>query len=252
MTLLRFFCLIAFYNPIVANCDDLIANPGLNDALVAYAGGLDESASRLLRPLADRDIAIAQLLLARLYVHSPLVKRDCSGGINLLVRSSSNGNAEAAFELGHLYRRGHCVPTSGSKAVAAFRIAEELGHSQAPTALGGLYLGWDDVDANHSAAVEWFKKGALMFDSEACYQLGRLFSGASQIPPDFQEAYKWFEIAASFAFSASYDYERAIADRDRLREKMSPLQSIAASAQAKQELQTIISRNRMRRVARGS
>ncbi len=250
MTALKLFCLIAFLIPIAGNCEGLKAHSELNDALVAYASGLDESASKLLRPLADNDIAIAQLLLARLYVHSPLLKRDCSGGLSLLVRSYSNGNAEAALELGHLYRRGHCVQKSGTKAVAAFRIAEELGHTEAPTALGRLYLGWDDIDPDHAAAVKWFKEGALMFDSEACYQLGRLYSGAGQIPPDFQEAYKWFEIAASFAFSSTYDYERALADRDRVRERLSPSEAIGASTRAKHEMQILISRNRMRRVAR--
>lgn len=221
----------------------------LNDALVAYASGADEKAVQLLPPFAEQEIAIAQWLLGRLYLYSPLIPRDCDAGVAMLVRSFANGNAEAGFDLGNLFRVGHCVRQSGSDAISALLQAHELGHTGAATALGELYLGGQDVEANHKVAAEWFQTGAAMFDTEACYQLGRLFSENSQLSRDYEEAYKWFGLASQFAPSFSEQHSRAVRARDRIREHLAPWQVQAASTEAHRELKLLVSRNRLRKTS---
>jgi TPR repeat protein len=219
------------------------------EAMIAYVGGDDTKAFILLSPLAEQDVAIAQLFLARLLIHSPLIAQDCDLGVRWLARSLRNGSGEAAYDMGQLFRRGHCVEQSDLMALDAFLSADAMGYPDAPGAVGTLYLGTEEIAPNHQAAIQWLKKGAAMFDADACFQLGILYAGYGEIPRDDGEAYKWFDISASFAFSSSDRYERAIAYRDRIREKLSPMEVEQANADASRELISLLRRNRQRGVA---
>jgi uncharacterized protein len=226
--------------------DNFTALSQFTEAMIAYAGGDDKKAFNLLFPLAEQDIAIAQLFLGRLLIHSPLIANDCDLGVHWLARSIRNGSGEAAYDMGQLFRRGHCVQQSDIRALDAFLSADAMGHPEAPGAVGNLYLGTEHVPPNHQAAIKWLKKGAAMFDADACFQLGILYTGYGENQRDDAEAYKWFDISASLAFSSSDRYERAIAYRDRIREQLSPMEVQQAGADATRDLIALLRLNRQR------
>ena len=239
--------LLAGLLPCEGRCADRADAPPteFNDAIVAFASGEDAKAVALLSPLAERDVAIAQLLLSRLYLHSPLIPRDCDSGVKWLSKSGQNGNAEAAYDLGNLFRRGYCVWQSEERALEALLRAAALGHSAAASAIGDLYLGAGELAPDTIVAIEWFKRGAALFEYDASFALGLVFS-AGGITTDYREAYIWFDIAACYAFYASDHYEGAVTHRDAVRERLSPVEIAIARAEADRRLTTFVNENRKR------
>lgn len=239
--------LLAGLLPYEGSCADRADAPPteLNDAIVAFASGEDAKAVALLSPLAERDVAIAQLLLGRLYLHSPLIPRDCDNGVKWLSKSGQNGNAEAAYDLGNLFRRGYCVWQSEERALDSLLRAAALGHVTAAGVIGELYLGHGELAPNTSVAIEWFRKGAALFDYDSAFALGLLYS-AGGVTTDYREAYIWFDIAACYAFYASDHYEGAVTRRDAVRERLSPVEIAMARAETDRRLTTFLRENRLR------
>ena len=98
----------------------------------------------------------------------------------VLLRSlADQGNAQAQFNLGFMYQRGHGVPQDYAQAAKWFRLAADQANAWAQGMLGIMYQAGDGV------------------------------------PQDYVEAHKWFNLSAAWAPDADIR-ERAVKARDEL------------------------------------
>ena len=204
----------------------------LNDGILAFATHEHTEAIRLLRPLAENGQPLAQLLLGRIYVHSNSVTRDCGSGVSWLIRASDLGNAEAAFELADLYKRGHCVAPNESIALNWYIKAAEEGYPAAPNAVAEIYLGSDKLAPDYPASLRWFLRAVRLFDKSACFHIGTIYAQGRGVPTDYKEAYKWFELSLLLTPYYGDEWDRALTARDRVREQLMPAQVAEADADA--------------------
>ncbi len=73
---------------------------------------------------------------------------------------AEQGNAEAQFNLGNMYRKGLGVPQDYAEAVNWFRKAAEQGHAKAQLFLGNMYFFGQGVSKDYVQAYMWFNLAA--------------------------------------------------------------------------------------------
>ena len=104
---------------------------------------------------------------------------------------------------------------------AAIRSAAEQGDAQAQFALGTMYRDGQGVAQDHAAALRWWRKAAELGVVDAQLALGNIYAGGSGVARDNVQAYMWFHIVT---FQTGHDWLRGIAgsNRDALAARMTP------------------------------
>jgi hypothetical protein len=215
----------------------------LNDGILAYAVGDHAKAIRLLLPFAEINQPLAELLLGRIYVHSPWAAHDCGRGAGWLARAADHGNAEAAFDLGDLYKRGDCVAKSETAALQWFMKAAAEGYQVAPYAIAKIYLGSSDQAPDYAASIRWLLRAVKLFDGGACYRLGMMYARGEGVNKNYEAAFKWFELSSLLSAHYGNEPEPARDARDRIREQLTPAQVAFANADADRMLAALIEEN---------
>ena len=113
----------------------------LNDGLIAYAGEDYALALRLLEPLANRDMSLAQLFVGRLFAKKLGTPQNCELAVTWLTRAARNGNADAASDLATFSEQGHCVSHSTSQALKWYEVAAANGDQYARIPLARFISG---------------------------------------------------------------------------------------------------------------
>ncbi len=70
---------------------------------------------------------------------------------------AEQGNAEAQFNLGNMYRKGLGVPQDYAEAVKWYRKAAEQGYAEAQFNLGSMYYHGYGVPQDYAQAHMWYK-----------------------------------------------------------------------------------------------
>lgn len=78
--------------------------------------------------------------------------------INALILIAEQGDAQAQFRLGMMYRKGVGVAKNCEKAFKWLKKAAEQGHSNAQILLGTMYDSGEGVEQNEQEALKWYKK----------------------------------------------------------------------------------------------
>ena len=86
---------------------------------------------------------------------------------------AEQGNAEAQFMLGNLYREGLGVPLSDTKAVTWYWLAADEGHAHAQLSLGIMYATGRGVTQDIVLAHMWFELAAAQGNRDALSNLKR-------------------------------------------------------------------------------
>ena len=209
----------------------------LNDGLIAYLNQEFSVAFRLLHPLAEKNVPLAQMLVGRLFAKGYGTPQNCELAVEWLVRAAQRGNAEAAFDLASFSEQGNCVPPSASQALAWYQIAAAIGDVRAPNSMGEIYLGRGDIAPDFQKAVFWFERAVMLFDANGYYHLGEMYARGQGVPKDNLEAYKWFYLSAGFAYPGE-DRDKIIRARDAIREDLMPAQVAKATRRAEEWLST--------------
>ena len=116
-------------------------------------------------------------------------------GLRLL---AEQGNAEAQFNLGLLYDRGHGVPKDKREALRWYRLAAAQGDTFAQNALGDNYWEGTGVPKDDTEAVRWWRLAAAQGFAPAQHSLGKILSGGGQgVPTDKTQAYMWLALSAA-------------------------------------------------------
>ena len=75
--------------------------------------------------------------------------------------AAEQGDAEAQFNLGHMYRKGQGVRQDDKTALKWFRLAAEQGHAEAQLVLGAMYYGGYGVSQDYITAHVWANIAAV-------------------------------------------------------------------------------------------
>ena len=82
-------------------------------------------------------------------------------------KAAEQGNAEAQFKLGEMYRQGVGVTQDFAETAKWYRKAAEQGHVAAQCNLGVCYAKGDGVEEDIDEAMKWFRKAADQGDTDA-------------------------------------------------------------------------------------
>lgn len=115
---------------------------------------------------------------------------------------------------------GLATPALADQATAIRTLAEQ-GDAEAQFALGTMYRDGQGVEQDYAEALRWWNSAADLGLADAQFALGNIYAGGAGIPQDDVLAYKWYDIVAS---RSEEDWLHAIAgsNRDALAARMSP------------------------------
>ena len=92
-----------------------------------------------------------------------------------LRRQAEQGDADAQYNLGVMYRDGAGVPQDDAEAVHWIRLAADQGNAEAQAMLGAMYSGGRGVPLDQAEAVRWIRLAAEQGDAETQFNLGFMY-----------------------------------------------------------------------------
>lgn len=121
--------------------------------------------------------------------HRLYTNGDFTAAEKIWSKLAANGDADAYYSLGQLYRRGEGVEKNLQKAREYYLKAAELGQSFAQSNLGTLYF--MDEPPNMEQAIRWWTEGASNGEVNSQYRMGVLYFNGDNLPVDRVRGYSW-------------------------------------------------------------
>ena len=138
----------------------------------------------------------AQYQLGRMYRDGTDVPQDYEKAAEWFRKAAEQGNADAQNDLGVLYELGNGVPQSYTEAANWYRKAAEQGNMYAQCNLGISYKDGNGVTQDYAEAAAWFRKAAEQGHADAQNWLGVLYENGDGVPQSYTEALNWYRKAA--------------------------------------------------------
>jgi TPR repeat protein len=116
-------------------------------------------------------------------------------GLDDLTKNAGAGNAEAQFQLGHVYEDGKAVQQDMELAAVWYRKAADQGYAPAQNDLGVMYRNGSGVLKDKEEAARWFEKAAQQCNPHGAYNLGIAYYNGDGVISDPGLAYVWLLVA---------------------------------------------------------
>ncbi len=129
---------------------------------------------------------------------------------------AKQGDSDAQFYLGGMYKKGLGVTQDYKEAVKWYRKAAEQGDYIALFYLGMMYRNGEGVIQDYKEAVKWYRKAAEQGAASAQYNLGWMYDNGHGVIQDYVYAHMWVNIAASLG------NENSLKARDLIAKEMTP------------------------------
>lgn len=142
-----------------------------------------------LRPVLT---ALAAALILVAHADPPLDELQAKAG---------EGDAEAQYQLGRAYARGHGVPVDMKRAFELFLAAAKQGHVKAMSSTGYLYIRGDGVEADPAAAAEWSRQAAEAGSPAGQMNYGWIVRTGHGVKASNHDGIAWIQKAADGGFS---------------------------------------------------
>ena len=159
----------------------------------------------LIRSLADKDNAMAQLMLANIISNT---QKDYTTGKIWYEKAAEQGNAMALYCLALIYNN----QSNFKKAFEYFHTAAELDLPDALVDCGTCYLTGNGVEKDEKKAFEYYQKGYYHKHISAAYHLGLCYMNGIIVEKNAATAVKYFKEAsdggvgaASYVLSKCYN-----------------------------------------------
>ena len=138
--------------------------------------------------------------------------KDYAQAFVLLTPLAEQGDHEAQFLLGEMYRKGEGMVKSAEEALPLLTQAAEAGHVRAQLALAQMLESGEGMEQNEDMALQWLTRAAESGDAEGELQLGLHYIRV-EAHRDFDQAAKWMRLAAGQNEpEAQYFYARLLLD----------------------------------------
>jgi hypothetical protein len=128
-------------------------------------------------------------------------EKDYAKAEKLLRPLAEKGNANAQLNLGIMYELGQGVPQDFKEAAKWYRLAAEQGNAFAQSSLGVIYRNGQGVLQNYQEAVKWIRLSAEQGNASAQSNLGAMYNTGQGVPQDYVRAHMWLNIANANADS---------------------------------------------------
>jgi len=116
--------------------------------------------------------------------------------VNDMEQLAREGDMDAQYLMGKLYRDGPLLTPDSVNARYWFAQAAHQGHMYAQYSLGKLYLS-DDVEVHDAEqGIRWLEISAQNGNDYAAYRLGKEYYKGNNAPRSYTTAAQWFERAA--------------------------------------------------------
>ena len=110
---------------------------------------------------------------------------------------AEQGDAEAQYNLGQMYRKGKGVLQDYKEAVKWYRKSAEHGLERAQNILGFMYANGKGVTQDYKEAVKWYRKSAEQGNAWAQSSLSAMYGLGKGVLQDKVYTHMWANIAAS-------------------------------------------------------
>ena len=116
--------------------------------------------------------------------------------VNDMEQLAREGDMDAQYLMGKLYRDGPLLTPDSVKARYWFRQAAQQGHMYAQYSLGKLQLS-DDIEVRAPVSgIRWLEISAQNGNDYAAYRLGKEYFKGNNVSQSYVKAAQWFERAA--------------------------------------------------------
>ena len=148
------------------------------------------------------------------------------------------------------YNFGRGVSENDSDAVGWYRKAAEVGHAGAQYALGWMYYIGDGIPQDYGEAFKWYRKAAQQGYASTQFYLGWMYENGEGVDQSYVTAHVWYNLARVHDNEKAHEYsvvsslpllfcvvhvnEKAREYRDRIAEKMTPVQIAEAQRLARE------------------
>ena len=174
----------------------LPALASMEAALSDFKKGNYGAAIKELNSLGDAGNMSAQIMLGALYNKGGAVERNDKMAASWFEKAANQGNAEAQYQLGHLYENSQ-LPKDYKLAANWYHKAAQQGSVKAQARLGVFYGEGMGVSKNTNEALLWSGKAALQGNVDAQFWLGLLYKLGDSIPQNDTLARGWLTKAAA-------------------------------------------------------
>ena len=135
---------------------------------------------------------------ARKYYYGDRAPRNINKAFRLYLQAAQNGNVEAMFIVGGMYKQGYGTPVDEGESFRWLYDAALNGRSskESERILGQSFISGTSVPQNYEEAIRWYELAAKGGDQEAQSELAFLYFSGNHVAQDYEKAKYWFNIAA--------------------------------------------------------
>lgn len=123
-------------------------------------------------------------------------QHDYPAALNAWHRAAQQGDSDAEYNLGQLYRLGHGVKISYPTAQSYYLKAAQKNHPLAQLNLGTLYYSGNLGSDQQENAFYWLQKAAKNDNAAAQWMIGIMLFNGQGVSQDSIAAYSWLTLAS--------------------------------------------------------
>jgi len=161
-------------------------------------------------PKQSKVIPVRSRISAPAHSNAPAVARDDEATFQHTLTLAKQGDIEAQYLTGQMYRKGLGIRKNDNSASKWYRLAAEQGNIQAQMRLGFMYRNGDGVRQDNVEAIRWYRLAAEQGYPKARFYLGLMYESGMGIRRDHTEAMKLYRKSAEQGFATAQLYLGAI------------------------------------------
>ncbi|MCP5381706.1 MAG: sel1 repeat family protein [Kordiimonadaceae bacterium] len=128
---------------------------------------------------------------------------DYKTAYDIFIDEAENGNINAAYNVGYMYKNALAVDQDLAEAVKWLKAASEGGHAIAQNELGQMAKNGEGMPVNYDEAMSWFLKSADQGYFGAQFNIGQMFYQGSGVEQSYEQALNWYLLAAGQGMTAA-------------------------------------------------
>ncbi len=110
-------------------------------------------------------------------------------------------NADARYQLGHMYEMGAGVPKDEIKAMQIYQQAADEGSGQAALKIGNAYYTGKGMDKNYVEAFKWYEKASARNSYPAQYNIGLMLEEGLGVKKDLIRSFESYKKSADQGYA---------------------------------------------------
>ena len=135
-----------------------------------------------------------------MYLAGEVFPKSFKNAADVLLKAAKEGNADAQYAMGELYREGRGVKKDEILATIYFGQAARQGHDTAQLEYGLRLLNGIGIGKNENDAARWFKINARRGNVIAQNRLAHLYRTGKGVPVDPLNMARWHLISKKAGF----------------------------------------------------